>query len=630
MQRLALFILACLFCGFVGCDWFASSDPLAPNAAQVRNLLLDPEDEENASDISANTTDDAPLPPISLRIGVVGDTALYHQLAPLGDAMGMSLSNIVFESETTAQRDRGNRSIRVSFVEAILTDSISSAAKTASSTADTVPSAAESKDVATLIDAKSCDLVILPTSQLDRIGDASVPFPAYFTGDLREFEAFLPSQMGGASGAISTSNASDTPRGGAADLQRMTEVFHQLQTQWTDLFPLMQSKQTRWGTHRVAMPLGVAMPILCLRSDLLPSSSRNMGSSGETSTTQALPQTWTQFMSWIASVRSEFQEVASASSVVPPDSGSSASVPLDQTSKPIGATPEFMLLEPMAGHAAAESLFTRAAPYLVHRSQFSTFFQLDTMEPTLGEPAMRRALAEMVQQYAEYTPEQRDFVCSATPQMVSDALRTGRTLAAILSPTAAHATEKNETQETTSIPILFGPAPGSDEVFNPTSQTWERRGERESKQIPYLADGRVIVVTTTCATPRIAQRLAMDISSARANRPLLASSESTGPFRFTDETFAFSWSESWIPPYAMTKRIHVVRRLASEEYGLQFPSIEGRDAYLAALSDEIRAAIRGEKTSDAALDAAILKWNEITEQYGRAAQKTVYRKSLGL
>lgn len=617
MRRLALLVFVCSFCGLVGCDWFAASDPLAPRAVQVRNLLLDPEpsSESSKSSVKATANNDPPAA-VTLRIGVVDDAALYHQLAPLGDAMGMSLSNTVFESETTEQRDRGNRSIQVCFVEATLSP-LTLSTDVALSTNTSIQANSTS-----VVDARSCDLVILPTSQLCRIGDASIPFPVYFTGDLREFETLTQTATG-------TDDTGGTQRGGAADLRRMSEIFHQLQTKWVDLFPLIQSKQTRWGANRVAMPLGVAMPIWCLRSDLLSSQtaveSTTTASPNASAPPTTLPQTWSQFTPWAVAIQNRLKNASKSSSndVANP-------APAGQASETASVMAEFVLLEPMAGQSAAESLFTRAAPYLVHRSQFSTFFQLATMEPMLGEPAMRRALAEMVRQYEDGTSEQRDFVCSATPQMVSEALRTGRTLSVILSPTAAYSTAWDDAVKGAKLSVRFAPVPGSDEVFNPTSQAWERRGERESKQMPYLSDGRVIVVTPSCATPRIAQRLAIELSSTDSNRPLLASSETTGPFRFTDETFATSWCEPWVSTNAAVERVRVVRRLANSELGLPFPAIEGRGDYLTALAEEIRAAIRGEKTSDAALDAATLRWNEITEKYGRDTQKATYRKSLGL
>ena len=58
--------------------------------------------------------------------------------------------------------------------------------------------------------------------------------------------------------------------------------------------------------------------------------------------------------------------------------------------------------------------------------------------------------------------------------------------------------------------------------------------------------------------------------------------------------------------------------------------IPGYPAYMEALDAQLGAALAGKVAPEAALSAAALEWEQITDRLGRASQRRHYREAMGL
>jgi len=127
---------------------------------------------------------------------------------------------------------------------------------------------------------------------------------------------------------------------------------------WADTFELLKLHEAVWGKQVLAVPFG--SPVFCVyyRADLLEKLGRRP------------PRTW-----------SEYEELAKLFAVQKPDPAKDAWCGT---------------IEPLAPGWAGLVLLARVAPYAKHRDNFSTLFNIETMEPLVASPPMEQALKELV------------------------------------------------------------------------------------------------------------------------------------------------------------------------------------------------------------------------------------------
>jgi len=128
-------------------------------------------------------------------------------------------------------------------------------------------------------------------------------------------------------------------------------------TDWTDLFDLVKLREATWGKEVFAVPFGSPVLVCYYRADLLDKLGRRP------------PQTWV-----------EYQELAK----------------MLASQKPSGDAPWCGTIEPLA--PGWQAWFCLPGRHLMqkHRDNYSTLFNIDTMEPLLTTPAITQALEELV------------------------------------------------------------------------------------------------------------------------------------------------------------------------------------------------------------------------------------------
>ena len=118
-------------------------------------------------------------------------------------------------------------------------------------------------------------------------------------------------------------------------------------------------REAAWAGKIYGLPFGSPVLTIYYRADLLKKLNRTP------------PKTWT-----------EYQEIAQL---------------LAAEKKSTPESPWYGTLEPLAPGWAGVMLLARAAPYAKHRDNYSTWFDVKTMEPLIADPPMVQALTELVE-----------------------------------------------------------------------------------------------------------------------------------------------------------------------------------------------------------------------------------------
>jgi multiple sugar transport system substrate-binding protein len=360
--------------------------------------------------------------------------------------------------------------------------------------------------------------------------------------------------------------------------------------QWADIFDLLRQQEVGWGGQVMAVPFGSPVFVVYYRADLLEQLNRKP------------PKTW-----------AEYQELARL---------------LAGMKKSTDQSPWFGTAEPLGPGWAGLVLLARAAPYAKHRDNYSTLFNIKTMEPLLTGPPMVRALEELVAA-AKHGPTD---ALQSDPAAVRTAFWQGKCGMAISWPSAAERRtgEKSATAETSQIPVGFFELPGSDKVFNINNQKWETRTEDENTRVPFLSlTGRAGMVGQDSAQKEAAFQLLLWLSGQENSPQICPASSATTLYRRSQMKQPMFWVEKTVSPAAAVKYAELTAETLRSEQYLAF-RIPGREDYLAALDEAVQSAAGGDLSPADALSKAAERWQDITEKFGVDAQRKAYLHSLGL
>ncbi len=346
------------------------------------------------------------------------------------------------------------------------------------------------------------------------------------------------------------------------------------------VFELLGLRQAAWGAEVYAVPFGSPVLVCYYRADLLEQLGRRP------------PQTWAEYQ--------RLAELLDSSQVVTPWSG---------------------VIEPLGQGWAALVLLARAAPYAKHRDNYSTLFDINTMEPLVaGEPFVR-ALEELVAAAKLGSKEQLQY----DPAAVRAAFWRGECGMALSWPTAAARLTAEE-----DIAVGFVELPGSQQVYNFSTGAWEDRPNDDQHHVPLLSiAGRLGVVAAGSDHPLPAIQLLRWLSDRRFSTQVCAVSESTTLFRRSHMEHPGLWVEEPVSASAAARYAAVTEATLQRQQWLSALQIPGRSEYLSALDTAVRSAVRGEQSPSEALRRASEQWQEITRRLGTQQQRSAYLHSLG-
>ncbi|MEZ6113375.1 MAG: extracellular solute-binding protein [Pirellulaceae bacterium] len=238
-----------------------------------------------------------------------------------------------------------------------------------------------------------------------------------------------------------------------------------------EIFTLQRLHEPAWGKAIYAVSLGSPQLVLAYRRDIF-----------ERLKVQP-PTTWAEYQTLVEQLgdRALLGELAPAD-----DAAWTATV------------------EPNDQGWAALMLLARAAPYARHRSQFSTLFNVRTMQPLIDGPPFTRALDEMRMAIGQQP--------ATTPDRAWQRLVRGETAMAVTwlpattdksSDDSDSAAAANETGIVEPDAIGFAELPGAAEMYNFRNERWEPRGEDDEPRVPVVGiAGRLGSVCSVARSPR--------------------------------------------------------------------------------------------------------------------------------
>ena len=358
-----------------------------------------------------------------------------------------------------------------------------------------------------------------------------------------------------------------------------------------DVFPFLRAREVVWADATVAVPFGSAVLTLYYRADLLERLKLRP------------PRTWPEYTR-IAALLADRSALAAAG------------VP--------ATSPWYPTVEPLGPGWAGVVLMARAAPYVAHRANYSTFFHIDTMRPLVDGPPFVRPLEELI---AAVGPNGQELL-RFDPAQARHAFWSGHCGMAVTWPSATHPASAPSNPN---LRAAIAELPGSSEVFNIGSRNWEPRTPGEDPHVALVGiAGRLGVVTSQCPAPDAGFRLLQWLSGEPWDRQVCPVSPETTLFRRSHMRSPQAWTEAQLPAAIATQYALLVQRAFTQQQWLFALRIPGRSEYLAALDQAVHEAVRGQQTPREALQNAAKRWQEITTRLGLDRQRDAYRRGLGL
>lgn len=366
-----------------------------------------------------------------------------------------------------------------------------------------------------------------------------------------------------------------------------------------EVFTLQRLHEPAWGKAIYAVSLGSPQLVLAYRRDIF----------------ERLkvppPTTWAEYQTLVEQLgdRESLGELAPAA-----DAAWTATV------------------EPNDQGWAALMLLARAAPYARHRSQFSTLFNVRTMQPLIDGPPFTRALDEMRAAIGQQPATAPD---GAWQQLVrGEAAMAVTWLPPTTNRTAGDADSTSTANETSRVEpdaIGFAELPGAAEMYNFRNERWEPRGEDDEPRVPVVGiAGRLGSVTAVARNPRAAAALLAWISGKEMSGVVSPASSATTMFRESHRQQPGAWIAARLSPEPMAAYAAAVSAAQNRPWSLDALRIPARDRYLKALDDAVVGSLSGDESSADSLKQAAAEWTTLTDQTGQESQRLAYRHSLGL
>ncbi len=361
---------------------------------------------------------------------------------------------------------------------------------------------------------------------------------------------------------------------------------------WGEIFELVKLREAAWAGETMAVPFGSPVLVCYYRADLLEKLQRQP------------PKTWKQYL--------ELAELLAN----PKNLGDAPNVDAENWSA---------VAEPLGPGWAGLTLLARAAPYARSRENYSTLFDIETMEPLVAGPPFVRALEELVAAAKHGAKDQ----LQADPDQVRSAFWQGRCGMALTWPSASKNGLTGTPIEDLDLDLVA--LPGSEQVYDIGTNEWEPRVDDEPRHIPLLSSaGRLGVVNSASTNPEASFQLLLWLSGKLISPQLCSISPATTLYRTSQLSAPQMWTEQPMPLGTSVDYGALTHATLSGELWLMAPRIPGRAEYLAALDAAVHRAVAGEQPPTEALTQAADEWRKITESHGTEAQKQAYLHSWGL
>ncbi len=291
---------------------------------------------------------------------------------------------------------------------------------------------------------------------------------------------------------------------------------------------------------------------------------------------------------------------------------------------------------PLAEGWAAHMFLARVAPSVCYRGKLSTVLNRSDMKPLIATEPFVAALDQLKSLASTRSLE-------LTPKSIHQLATSGKTAVAIGWPALGFENQGDENAETGSDGegdgnskldadgLMVKSLPGMPSWFDQTSGTWIKRSTDDDPRVDTVGfSGLIASVSASSGNDRWSWNFLKWLPSKSISKMVLIQSESAGPFRASHLGDAGRWTGEAISLDVADEYADVVSAAHERTQTLMFPRIPGYRQYIAALDEAVRSAVKGEVSSEDALNKAADEWEQITETYGRAKQTSALKKESGL
>jgi multiple sugar transport system substrate-binding protein len=400
---------------------------------------------------------------------------------------------------------------------------------------------------------------------------------------------------------------------------------------WSTLLPLYRDKLAIWDRKRFAMPLLGESLLCCYRSDWLADPKHQAAFAAKYQRPLEPPATWEQF----ADIAEYFSRDAQAEKVpsLPP--------------LPVYDDERERTFYTIAANYAMRAI---AAGETTNDERLLFSFQYDSTsgEPRLATGGFVHALqllkrlqtcrppGEAEQPAQAFTEGRAVFCLTETAQLAvfQKSAKVKDRFGVCRLPGADG--YYNFTPTKTLVKLLslaLGTAGGSYYDFaHPETNTWVKR---EGNRVPYLGSGGWLgVVPKSAADEKAAFSLLAHLTGPAVSKQIVIDPlVGGGPTRQDHLDSATRWDAFGLDA-ARTTAVKEVLRQMLEHPGLKNPALHLRTpdeaTHRRALQEELRAALKGDKTPEKALQDAAARWAKMDRDKGLAAHRAEVRISLGL
>ena len=273
------------------------------------------------------------------------------------------------------------------------------------------------------------------------------------------------------------------------------------------------------------------------------------------------------------------------------------------------------------GDIAMLQFLATAAAYGKHPEDKAYFFDPDTLKPRINNPAFVKALEDYIE-LVQYAP---DGAISFAGHDVRNTFVMGEVAMAIDWADLGIYAAENKVSILKGEQIGYAQLPGSNEVYNAITHSWDKR----YNQVSSISGNWSLFVNKDSKNKKLAFEFAAHMANKELSKKLVATSgTAVNPSRFSHFKEYDSWTQNGFTKESAKRYLDEISKSLTNknvEYDITLPEA---GQYYQALDEEVYRALKGELTVKNALNNAAKRWEDITNKTGREAQIKYYKASL--
>ncbi len=288
-------------------------------------------------------------------------------------------------------------------------------------------------------------------------------------------------------------------------------------------------------------------------------------------------------------------------------------------------------LDPLKGWGGFGFYFleSRATAYAKHPDDPSWLFDPDTMKPRVNNPAFVRAIQDVLDTLDTQPADQ----INADPGTTAFQQFLAGTGSALSWWGDVGSSARTSDGSVVGDVVGFSILPGSDDVWNHATQTWDTlpSGPNFAPNMAYIGWGVYVMARVDgdekkhkAAWSAAAHLGGRDISLWMAAYPSGFQPYRQSHFNY-DEWESAGYDRAYVENYLNSNRDSYNHPNAAIE-----PRIPGIFQYYSTAEDELAKVYAGQMTAQEGADSIAAAWERITDQIGRDSQIALYKASLGL